>query len=114
MLDFPERCSGCFRVSEAQSLRWLGLEDDFSLQHKLWWQIFLEARLQVVRKLFAARAAKAGVALPVVHAASTPVEKVVDELTNHLGADDVIVAVGSKKATRDWSGGAPRSTFSAD
>jgi len=52
--------------------------------------------------------------LPVVHAASTPVEKVVDELTNHLGADDVIVAVGSKKATRDWSGGAPRSTFSAD
>jgi threonine dehydrogenase-like Zn-dependent dehydrogenase len=59
---------------------------------------FLEARLQVVRKLFAARAAKAGVALPVVHAPSTPVEKVVDELTNHLGADDVIVAVGSKKA----------------
>ena len=59
---------------------------------------FLEARLQVVRKLFAARAAKAGVELHTVHAASTPVDKVVDELTNHFGADDVIVAVGSKKA----------------
>ena len=59
---------------------------------------FLEARLQLVRKLFAARAAEAGVELHTVHAASTPVEKVVDELTNHLGADDVIVAVGSKKA----------------
>ena len=59
---------------------------------------FLEARLQVVRKLFAVRAAKAGVELHTVHAASTPVDKVVDELTNHFGADDVIVAVGSKKA----------------
>ena len=59
---------------------------------------FLEERLGLVRKLFAARAAKAGVALHIVHAASTPVEKVVDELTDHRGADDVIVAVGSKKA----------------
>ena len=59
---------------------------------------FLEARLQLVRKLFQARAAEAGVALHTVNAASTPVENVVAELTNHLGADDVIVAVGSKKA----------------
>jgi threonine dehydrogenase-like Zn-dependent dehydrogenase len=59
---------------------------------------FLEVRLQLVQKLFEARAAKIGVALHTVHAASTPVENVVAELTNHLGADDVIVAVGSKKA----------------
>jgi threonine dehydrogenase-like Zn-dependent dehydrogenase len=59
---------------------------------------FLEARLQLVRKLFEARAAKAGIALHTVPVASTPVEKVVNELTNHRGADDVIVAVGSKKA----------------
>jgi threonine dehydrogenase-like Zn-dependent dehydrogenase len=59
---------------------------------------FLEARLQVVRKLFQARAAETGIALHTVHAASSSVEKVVAELTNLLGADDVIVAVGSKKA----------------
>jgi L-iditol 2-dehydrogenase len=59
---------------------------------------FLEERLGLVRKLFTARAAKAGVALHIVHAASTPVEKLVDELTGHRGADDVVVAVGSKKA----------------
>ena len=59
---------------------------------------FLEGRLQLVRKLFQTRAAEAGVALHTVHAASTPVENVVAELTNHLLADDVIVAVGSKKA----------------
>ena len=59
---------------------------------------FLEARLQLVRKLFEARAAKAGVVLHTVHAASTPVDKMIDTLTKHLGADDVIVAVGSKKA----------------
>ena len=62
---------------------------------------FLEARVQLVRKLFEARAAEAGVALHTVHAASTPVEKVVAELTSHRGADDVIVAVGSKKAIED-------------
>ena len=56
---------------------------------------FLEERLGLVRKLFTARAAKAGVALHIVHAASTPVEKLVDELTGHRGADDVVVAVGS-------------------
>ena len=59
---------------------------------------FLEVRLQLVRRLFEARAAEAGVELHTVHADSNPVEKVVAELTNHLGADDVIVAVGSKKA----------------
>jgi threonine dehydrogenase-like Zn-dependent dehydrogenase len=59
---------------------------------------FVEARLQLVRRLFEARAAEVGVALLTVHAASTSVEKVVAELTNHIGADDVIVAVGSKKA----------------
>ena len=62
---------------------------------------FLEPRLQLVEKLFQGRAAEAGVALHTVHAASTPVEKVVAELTNHLGADDVIVAVGSRKAIED-------------
>jgi threonine dehydrogenase-like Zn-dependent dehydrogenase len=59
---------------------------------------FLEGRLQLVQKLFGTRAAKAGVALHAVHAPSTPVENIVAELTNHLGADDVIIAVGSKQA----------------
>lgn len=59
---------------------------------------FLEPRLELVRKLFETRAAKAGIELHTVSVASTSVEKVVDELTNHCGADDVIVAVGSKRA----------------
>ncbi len=58
----------------------------------------IEARLQLVRKLFAARAEGLGIGLRTVQVSSTPVQNVVDELTNHLGADDVIVAVGSKKA----------------
>ncbi len=62
---------------------------------------FLESRLQLVHRLFQARAAKAGVAMHTVNVASTPVQKVVAELTNHLGADDVIVAVGSRKAIED-------------
>ncbi len=58
----------------------------------------LDARLQLVSKLFAARAERLGVALRTVQVTSTPVQNVVNELTNHLGADDVIVAVGSRKA----------------
>ncbi|MGA2569671.1 MAG: zinc-binding dehydrogenase [Terracidiphilus sp.] len=62
---------------------------------------FVEERQERVRKLFGERSRKAEVALHTVDAASTPVEYVVNQLTNYAGADDVIVAVGSRKAIED-------------
>jgi len=58
----------------------------------------VEARLELVRMLFGSRAAKLGVDLQVVNPASTDLRKIVNELTDYRGADDVIVAVGSKQA----------------
>ncbi len=61
----------------------------------------VEARLELVKSLFSARAEKAGVALCVVNPAVDDTQKVVDQLTGGLGADDVIVAVGSRRAIED-------------
>ncbi len=58
----------------------------------------VEARLELVRVLFGPRAQKAGVELQVVNPGTTDLNKLVNQLTNYRGADDVIVAVGSKKA----------------
>jgi threonine dehydrogenase-like Zn-dependent dehydrogenase len=58
----------------------------------------VEARLDLVRTLFEPRASKAGVDLQLVNPAATDLNKFVNQLTNYAGADDVIVAVGSKKA----------------
>jgi threonine dehydrogenase-like Zn-dependent dehydrogenase len=58
----------------------------------------VEARLELVRTLLEPRACKAGIDLQVVNPAATDLTKRVNELTNYHGADDVIVAVGSKKA----------------
>ena len=58
----------------------------------------VEARLELVRTLFGSRAAKLGVDLQVVNPATTDLHKIVNELTDYRGADDVIVAVGSKQA----------------
>lgn len=58
-------------------------------------------RLQLVQKRFGARADKLGIALHPIHVLKTPVAKFVEDLTDHLGADDVIVAVGSRRAIED-------------
>jgi len=58
----------------------------------------LEARLELVRRLLGPRAGKAGIDLRVVNPAATDLNKFVNQLTNYGGADDVIVAAGSKKA----------------
>jgi threonine dehydrogenase-like Zn-dependent dehydrogenase len=57
----------------------------------------VEARLELVRTLLGPRASKAGIDLQVVNPAASDLNKRVNELTNYRGADDVIVAVGSKK-----------------
>ena len=58
----------------------------------------VEARLELVRTLLGPRASKAGIDLQVVNPGTTDLNKLVNQLTNYSGADDVIVAVGSKKA----------------
>jgi threonine dehydrogenase-like Zn-dependent dehydrogenase len=59
---------------------------------------FIESRLEVVRRLFGARAQALGIELHTPNAGQTDVSQLVDRLTNARGADDVIVAVGSPKA----------------
>ncbi len=61
----------------------------------------VESRLELVRDLFGSRAAREGVVLHTVNPGVTPIEKFVHELTDYAGADDVIVAVGAKKAIED-------------
>jgi len=61
----------------------------------------VEARLELVKTLFGSRAAKLGVELRAVNPATTDLHKIVNELTNYRGADDVIVAVGSRQAIED-------------
>jgi threonine dehydrogenase-like Zn-dependent dehydrogenase len=58
----------------------------------------VQARLHLVRTLLGARASQRGIDLQVVNPAATDLVKQVNELTNYKGADDVIVAVGSRKA----------------
>ena len=58
----------------------------------------VEARLELVKSLLGARAGKAGVALETVNPGQDDLSRRVSELTNYAGADDVIVAVGSKQA----------------
>ena len=58
----------------------------------------IEDRLNLVGQLFAGRAKSIGVALHMVNPASTGVEALLQEMTGRSGADDVIVAVGSRRA----------------
>jgi len=58
----------------------------------------VESRLELVKTLLGARASKAGIDLQVVNPVATDLNEFVNQLTNYGGADDVIVAVGSKKA----------------
>jgi L-iditol 2-dehydrogenase len=61
----------------------------------------VEPRLKLVKELFGARAERTGISLCVVNPAIADLSKVVDELTDGSGADDVIVAVGVRKAIED-------------
>jgi L-iditol 2-dehydrogenase len=58
----------------------------------------VEGRLELVKTLVGPRAGKLGIDLRVVNPATTDLHEIVNELTNYRGADDVIVAVGSKQA----------------
>jgi threonine dehydrogenase-like Zn-dependent dehydrogenase len=58
----------------------------------------LEPRLELVKTLLGPRASKAGIDLQVVNPGTADLNKLVNQLTNYRGADDVIVAVGSKNA----------------
>jgi L-sorbose 1-phosphate reductase len=58
----------------------------------------LEERLKLVRALFAGRAAEAGIDLRTVNAASANLVSCIGSTTNGAGADDVIVAAGSRGA----------------
>ena len=57
----------------------------------------VDSRLEVVKTLFSSRAQTLGITLCPLNPARDDLRKVVDELTQYAGADDVIVAVGSRK-----------------
>ena len=57
-----------------------------------------DERLARIESLFRARAERAGILLRLVQAYQEDLARVVSELTHGLGADDVIVVVGSAKA----------------
>jgi L-iditol 2-dehydrogenase len=58
----------------------------------------LESRLELVRNLFGPRAQTLGIALCTVSPSGGDLKRIVEGLTQYAGADDVIVAVGSRKA----------------
>lgn len=58
----------------------------------------IKERLELVRQLFAEPAEALGVALHTVDPAEANIQALLDELTGSRGADDVIVAVGSRQA----------------
>jgi len=58
----------------------------------------VEERLELVRTLLGPRAEGLGIDLRAINPATADVNEVVNRLTNYAGADDVIVAVGSKQA----------------
>ena len=57
----------------------------------------VESRLEVVRRLFGPRAVELGIALRTLNPAHEDLKQVLNDLTNHAGADDVIVAVGVRQ-----------------
>jgi threonine dehydrogenase-like Zn-dependent dehydrogenase len=58
----------------------------------------IDDRLERVRQLFETRAQELGVVLHAVNPGQVDVQALVDQVTDHRGADDVIVAVGSSRA----------------
>jgi threonine dehydrogenase-like Zn-dependent dehydrogenase len=61
----------------------------------------IDARLAIVRNLFADRAAAAGVELHTINPRGSSLRQLIDRLTSSRGADDVIVAVGSAGAIEE-------------
>ena len=59
---------------------------------------FADDRLSLVRNLFGARAANLGIELRTVNVGSEQISEVIGSMSDRHGADDVIIAVGSKKA----------------
>jgi L-iditol 2-dehydrogenase len=62
---------------------------------------FVESRLAQVQDLFGTRAEGAKIALHTVDARSSSLKAALDGITAYAGADDIIVAVGSKKAIEE-------------
>jgi len=58
----------------------------------------VESRLELVRSHFGTRAQALGITLSTVNPSRQDLQEVVDGLTRYAGADDVIIAVGSRKA----------------
>jgi L-iditol 2-dehydrogenase len=61
----------------------------------------VESRLEVVRRLFGPRSMELGIDLRTLNPTSENLKDAVDGLTNYAGADDVIVAVGTRQVIAD-------------
>lgn len=59
---------------------------------------FIDERLEIVERLFSARAKRLGIILRTVNSGREDLNQIVAELTNDSGASDVIVAVGAVPA----------------
>ena len=59
---------------------------------------FIDDRLDIVRRLFGAKAEQLGIALHTVNPSKTDFKALLAQVTHDRGADDVIVAVGSGRA----------------
>jgi threonine dehydrogenase-like Zn-dependent dehydrogenase len=65
---------------------------------------FIEERLDLVNSLFGARASQLGVSLVTFNPAKADLKAFVNEHSDYRGADDVIIAVGARKAIEDAMG----------
>ncbi len=61
----------------------------------------VEPRLALTESLFGPRAKALGIGLYTVSPSGGNLKKLINELTNYAGADDVIIAVGSRRAIED-------------
>jgi len=62
---------------------------------------FIEERLELVKRLFATRARQSGVDLIPFNPSQADLKAFVNEQSQYLGADDVIIAVGARSAIED-------------
>ena len=65
---------------------------------------FIEERLELVKRLFSARAGRLRVGLVTFNPAKADLKAFVNEQSGYHGADDVIIAVGARKAIEDAMG----------
>jgi len=65
---------------------------------------FIEERLELVKQLFSRRASQMGVGLVTFNPAKADLNAFINEQSNYHGADDVIIAVGARKAIEDAMG----------